>query len=165
MPGVAREKPAENTRSHEDPTGMALPAFPRGKPRHQESWARALPDVDHGGGPSLGYPVASLLPVQRKIPHGAWRGQKGKKPGWREWPAGWRTAALSTQVLFLLRHGARSSAKTAGQRLRTADKLSRSWRLRGYKFAELGGAAPGKERSVRGPDITCTARGLRRPAE
>lgn len=50
MPGVAREEPAENTCSRKDPTGMALPAFPKGKPRHQESWGRAL--IEPSGGPS-----------------------------------------------------------------------------------------------------------------
>lgn len=77
MPGVAREKPAENTCSHKDLPGMALPAFPKGKPRYQESWGRAL--IDPSGGPSLGCPVVSLLPVQRKIPHGVWHSQKEKK--------------------------------------------------------------------------------------
>lgn len=167
MPGVAREKPAENTCSHKDLPGMALPAFPKGKPRYQESWGRAL--IDPSGGPSLGCPVVSLLPVQRKIPHGVWHSQKEKKQnktGWKELPAGWRTAALNTEVLFsCCTTSSWSSAKITGQRLRTADKLSQRWRLRGYEFAKLGGAAPGKERNMRGPDITCTARGLCRPAE
>lgn len=70
MPGVAREKPAENTRSRTDPIGMAL--------KTSGKLGKTLPDVDHGGGPSLGRPVASLLPEQREIPHGAWRGQRGK---------------------------------------------------------------------------------------
>ena len=57
---------------------------------------------------------------------------KKKQTGWKELPAGWRTAALNTDVLFsCCTTSAWSSAKITGQRLRTADKLSQRWRLRG----------------------------------
>ena len=166
MPGVAGEKPAENTCSHKDPTGMALPAFPKGKPRYQESWGRALIDQWRA------FPgVSSGLPAPSAKEDPTWRvaqpkGKNQNKTGWKELPAGWRTAALNTEVLFsCCTTSAWSSAKITGQWLRTADKPSQRWRLRGYEFAKLGGAAPGKERNMRGPDITCTARGLCRPAE
>ena len=164
MPGVAREEPAENTCSRKDPTGMALPAFPKGKPRHQESWGRAL--IEPSGGPSrVSSGLCSQCRGRSHMARGAAKSKK-KQTGWKELPAGWRTAALNTDVLFsCCTTSAWSSAKITGQRLRTADKLSQRWRLRGYEFAKLGGAAPGKERDTRGPDITCTARGLRQLAE
>ena len=100
MPGVAGEKPAENTCSHKDPTGMALPAFPKGKPRYQESWGRALIDQWRA------FPgVSSGLPAPSAKEDPTWRvaqpkGKNQNKTGWKELPAGWRTAALNTEVLF-----------------------------------------------------------------
>ena len=80
MPGVAREEPAENTCSRKDPTGMALPAFPKGKPRHQESWGRAL--IDPSGGPSLGvqWSLCSHCRGRFHMARGAAKRKKKKKP-------------------------------------------------------------------------------------
>lgn len=163
MPGVAREKPAENTCSHKDLPGMALPAFPKGKPRYQESWGRAL--IDPSGGPSLGCQWSPCSQCTRKIPHGACFSQRKKKnktkQGGKELPAGWRTACSGYRgPLFLLHHECVELRQDNRTKVRTADKLSQRWRLRGYEFAKLGGAAPGKERNMRGPDITCTVRAL-----